>query len=216
MTARLDKRQLIMQAAEQLFATRRFHEITMDDVSSAAGVAKGTLYRYFADKDDLFFQTSTNGFEELCELIARNVPSGAPFADQLLRACVQISGFFDRRHQLMRMMQAEDGRMFQARGPLRARWVQKRKKLVTAVAGIIARGVAEGQVRRDMSAEVLAEILLGLMRMRARDLADAPPSMRRHEIMIDLFRHGAGVPDRDISRPGTASSLARTQAGDNA
>jgi AcrR family transcriptional regulator len=199
MTAKLDKRQLIMQAAEKLFTTRRFHEITMDDVSAAAGVAKGTLYRYFADKDELFFQTSTNGFDELCELITLNVPLGEPFADQILKSCIQISGFFEQRHQLMRMMQAEDERLFQAKGALRQRWVDKRKKLVTAIAGIIARGVAEGQVRRDMSAEVLAEILLGLMRMRAHDLADAPPAMRRHEVIIDLFRHGVGCASRTQS-----------------
>ncbi|NJL30924.1 MAG: TetR/AcrR family transcriptional regulator, partial [Phycisphaerales bacterium] len=31
----------------------------------AAGVGKGTIYRYFKDKDDLFFSTAAQGFEDL-------------------------------------------------------------------------------------------------------------------------------------------------------
>ena len=106
-----EKRHLIMQAAEKLFTSRRFHEITMEDVAAAADVAKGTIYLYFRDKEDLFAQTCTAGLEEMCELL-EPVPEEAPFAEQLLGACRQFSEFFERRHQLMRMMQAEEARMF--------------------------------------------------------------------------------------------------------
>jgi TetR/AcrR family fatty acid metabolism transcriptional regulator len=206
MNGRTDKRQSIMQAAEKLFTSRRFHEITMDDVAASAGLAKGTLYRYFQDKEDLFFQTSTGGFDELCEIITRTVPTKAPFAQQLLRACRQISGFFQRRRQLLRMMQAEDGRLFHCRGAMRQRWLDRRRKLLSAIKEILAKGVSEGQVRRDISTEVLAHVLLGLMRMRAHELADMPERMRRHEVIIDLFRHG-------VSAAGGSKGL---QSGDRA
>jgi len=184
------KRQSIMQAAEHLFTSRRFHEITMDDVASSARVAKGTLYRYFHDKDDLFFQTSTSGFEELCLLLSTNVPNDAPFAEQLLVASRHISAFFDRRRPLLRMMQAEHGRLFQTHSAMRHRWLDKRRNLVSAVAQILGRGILEGQVRKDLSSEMPAEVFLGLMRMRANDLAYLPETTRRHEVIIDLFRRG--------------------------
>ncbi|MCG3179106.1 MAG: hypothetical protein BIFFINMI_01437 [Phycisphaerae bacterium] len=199
---RPDKRPQIMQAAERLFTSRRFHEITLDDVAQSAGVGKGTIYRYFADKDDLFFQTATNGFAELCELLNVQVPAGASFAAQLTEACAQISGFFDRRRELFRMMQAEDGRMNWCRGPIRDRWMQTRKSLVAAVARIIAKGVAEGQVRTDIAPEVLANFLLGLLRTRARDLADADPAYRRLEVVVEMFCNGArGDVEVALGRP---------------
>ena len=34
----------------------------MDHVAAAAGVAKGTLYGHFEDKEDLFFQMCSGGF----------------------------------------------------------------------------------------------------------------------------------------------------------
>ena len=44
-----------MRAAEKLFTSRRYHEISLDAVVQEARVGKGTIYRYFQSKDDLFF-----------------------------------------------------------------------------------------------------------------------------------------------------------------
>lgn len=186
------KSQQIMQAAERLFTSRRFHEITMEDVAREAGVGKGTLYRYFQDKDDLFFQTATNGFDELCELLRQKVPGSASFAQQLLIACRHISRFFERRRQLSRMIQSEDGRMAWCAGDLHQRWTEHRKRLVAAMADMVRKGIAEGEVREDIAPDVLATFLLGMLRTRGRDLCDAPQAMRQHEVVVELFCRGAG------------------------
>jgi AcrR family transcriptional regulator len=196
MASEQDKRRLIMQAAEELFTTRRFHEITMDDVAALAKVAKGTLYHHFKDKEDLFFQASTSGLEELCELIQRSAGGNETYADQLLHVCREISSFFEKRRQLLRMMQSEDDRHFRATDLWGRRWLQKRRQLVLALAGILARGVDEGQVRRDVPPESLAGMLLGLLRVRARDLGEAAPEMRRFEVVLDMFNNGACGPVR--------------------
>lgn len=49
-----DKRREILDAAEQVFATRGFTSARMDDIADTAGVAKGTLYLYFSSKQELF------------------------------------------------------------------------------------------------------------------------------------------------------------------
>lgn len=192
---RCDKSQSIMQAAERLFTSRRFHEITMDDVAKEAGVGKGTIYRYFRDKDDLFFQTATRGFDELCELLQRKVPGHAAFGEQVLVACRQIGQFFERRRQLFRMIQTEDGRMSWCQGEMRERWMESRKRLVAALAEMIGKGVAEGAVRNDIPPEVLAHFLLGMLRTHGRDMGEVAPDMRPHEVVVDLYLHG-------VSRPG--------------
>lgn len=193
--AKGDKRLKIMQAAERLFTSRRFHEITLDDVAQTARVGKGTIYRYFQDKDDLFFQTATSGFDELCELLRRQISPAAGFTAQLVEACTQIGGFFAKRRQLFRMMQAEEGRMNWCRGSIRDRWMERRKALVAAVAGILGKGVAEGAIRGDVHPDVLAALLLGLLRTRARDLAD--PENCPLERVVEVFCNGAGRPTAD-------------------
>jgi AcrR family transcriptional regulator len=49
-----ERRQVILDAALSVFAERGFEAARLDDVAAKAGVAKGTLYLYFDDKEKLF------------------------------------------------------------------------------------------------------------------------------------------------------------------
>ena len=182
-----NKKKQIMRVVEKLATNRRFHEITLDEVAEAAGVGKGTIYRYFADKDDLFFQVATSGFDELCELLKRTIPCNTSFTERLLNACKQITRFFAARRQLLQMMQTEANLVYWRKGKNRQRWLGKRKMLVNALADIFCDGIAEGSLRTDISAEVMATYLLGLLRTRARDLQDVPENMKNCELLVNMF-----------------------------
>ena len=190
-----DKRLVIMQTAEKLFKSRRIHEITLDEVAQKARVGKGTIYLYFENKDDLFFQVATSGFDELCELIREQVSLEDRFEDQLLQMCRAISAFFGKRREMFQMMMAEDARMNGVQRSLRERWIMRRKKLREAVALVIGRGVTEGRIRTDIPAETLATLLMGLMRTRAHELDKQPegePLVIDIALIIDIFINGAG------------------------
>ena len=195
--ARRDQKQEIMQAAEKLFANRRFHEVTLDEVAQLAKVGKGTIYRHFRDKDDLFFQAATSGFEELCELLNKKIPDSARFQDRLLATCQEITNFFYRRRQLFRLMQMEEGRVLWEGGTLWEHWLEKRQALVETLIRLLDQGAAEGAVRRDVKSDVLAVMLLGLLRTGARYLVHAGQSESQLELIISVFLHGAAGPRSD-------------------
>jgi AcrR family transcriptional regulator len=193
-----DKKQRIIQAAEQLFRTRRFHEITLDEIAREADVGKGTIYLYFSDKEDLIFQAAVAGFDEMCALLRQSVREGVAFRDGLLRICETISAFFRNRRPLFRIILSESSRAMESRGAgLRQRWQERRKTMTEAVAAVIERGVASGEIRRDIPPEILAEFLLGMLRTRSWELEDRPESQRSHALMVNLFTKGAG-----LRRPG--------------
>lgn len=50
------KRSAILAAALEVFAAEGFAAARLDDVAARAGVAKGTIYLFFEDKEDLFEQ----------------------------------------------------------------------------------------------------------------------------------------------------------------
>jgi len=50
------RRQAILEAAIDVFSSDGFATARLDDVAAKAGVAKGTIYLFFKDKEDLFEQ----------------------------------------------------------------------------------------------------------------------------------------------------------------
>lgn len=49
-----ERRQVLLRAARDVFATKGFHDAKVDDITALAGVAKGTFYLYFPDKRSVF------------------------------------------------------------------------------------------------------------------------------------------------------------------
>lgn len=60
-----DTRTKILQAALQLFAKRGFDGTTTKDLAKSAGVAEGTLFRYFASKKAILIEVATAGWVEI-------------------------------------------------------------------------------------------------------------------------------------------------------
>jgi AcrR family transcriptional regulator len=51
---KVERRQQILHHAREVFARRGYHAAKIDDIVSAAGVARGTFYLYFEDKRSIF------------------------------------------------------------------------------------------------------------------------------------------------------------------
>lgn len=46
----------IIKAATEIFSTRPYHQVKMEEIAESAGLGKGTLYCYFSGKEELFTQ----------------------------------------------------------------------------------------------------------------------------------------------------------------
>jgi AcrR family transcriptional regulator len=185
------KRRDIMRAAEELFTSRRFHEITLEKVAEIAGVGKGTIYLYFKDKDDLFFQTALAGFDRLLELLAETVPAEGPFERRIAAASLEISRYYRARRKWHRMMQSEDVMVLLKKKSIRFAWLARRKALITFITRIFENGAAEKKLRTDIPARTLANILAEMLRIQAMYLPDTPAGDRQTRMLVDLFYRGA-------------------------
>jgi AcrR family transcriptional regulator len=59
----------ILTAAAQLFAAHHFHQARMEDIAELAEVGKGTLYRYFKDKEELYMALLSDVAEQWTERV---------------------------------------------------------------------------------------------------------------------------------------------------
>ena len=129
--------------------------------------------------------------------LAATLATTPPFRERLLHACKNLSAFFQARRPLFRVILSEGERATEGGGlNLRQRWRKRRKTLTEAVSAIIAQGMASGQIRADLPADILAEYLLGMLRTRSWELEDRPESRRKLPSVVDLFLNGASLPSR--------------------
>ena len=63
----------ILDAATLIFSEKGFSRANTDEIAKKAGLGKGTLYRYFKDKKDIFFSVVDRGLGKLKEKILKGV-----------------------------------------------------------------------------------------------------------------------------------------------
>lgn len=95
----------ILDAAAQLFAKRRYHEVRMDDIAGHAGVAKGTLYRYYRDKEDLYLALTIHGMHRLYEESQSNIIGPGDSEQKLLDFITHIVRFYEQYPYFLELIQ---------------------------------------------------------------------------------------------------------------
>jgi AcrR family transcriptional regulator len=68
---RTELKEKILQSAMENFAKNGFDRTRMEDIATGAGLAKGTLYLYFKNKEDLFYAICDHNLEELRNQLSR-------------------------------------------------------------------------------------------------------------------------------------------------
>ncbi len=82
-------RRVLLAAGRRLFGEQGLYDSRIEDLTRHAGIAKGTLYGYFENKEQLLEAVVTAGFEELLAHVrhaAAGVPAGAPRIERVVSA----------------------------------------------------------------------------------------------------------------------------------
>ncbi len=138
------RREAILAAALDEFASRGFEAARLDDVAKRAGVAKGTIYLYFRDKQSLFQELVRAMLTPLVGTIeglsAADVPMSA-LADTIVELFVR-EVYETRRKDVIRLMISE-GPRFPELAEFYYREVLSR--IIAAVRALLTRAVARGE-----------------------------------------------------------------------
>jgi TetR/AcrR family fatty acid metabolism transcriptional regulator len=78
-------RRRILETAQEVFFRDGFVEANLDEIARGAGVAKGTLYRYFDSKADLYVAVLAHGGDIFAERMRAARGEGLDAADQIRR-----------------------------------------------------------------------------------------------------------------------------------
>ncbi len=139
------RREAILSAALDEFSLRGFEAARLDDVAKRAGVAKGTIYLYFRDKESLFQELIRAMLTPLIGTIealgAADVPMSV-LTEQIVELFVR-EVYETRRKDVIRLMISE-GRRFPKLAEFYYREVLSR--IIAAVRALLRRAAARGEV----------------------------------------------------------------------
>jgi AcrR family transcriptional regulator len=111
--SRAATRERILASGTSLFADRGLHEVTTHDIASDAGVAAGTFYLHFPDKQTLFREIVFQAVGELRQGL-QDARGAARGVEQVVRAQADVLlSFAEQRADLVRILFGRDS---EARG----------------------------------------------------------------------------------------------------
>lgn len=85
--ALLDRRQVILNVAAELFSEQGYDRSSVRDIASRAGLLAGSVYHHFPSKDELYLAVHREGFRRLIEAVRAAVAEETDPWERLRRAC---------------------------------------------------------------------------------------------------------------------------------
>lgn len=163
----IDKYELIIAASRKLIEEMGFSALTMDKVAAEAGIAKGTVYLYFKNKNELMDKVLSAGFERMFEKIKTRVKLEKPGIGQL-KALIEenISHIYENGNFFKTIFLDEVNIVFLKKNSKES-FNLRRKRYADFIGQIIKAGADCGEFRMDIDSLKGGYMLLALIKTGA-------------------------------------------------
>lgn len=177
----------IQEAAMRVIARKGMSAATMADIANEAGIAKGTIYLYFRDRDALVTKTFETAIGELHARIDEALAIDRPIHEKIRAMMSAQIRYFNDNAEFFRLymsLRMPEGNAAQQRRQKRQCAPQYLAR-VNAFADILKRGMSRGEVRKADPRRLALFLIEGSIAITFERLhEDAPPP---EEQDIDLI-----------------------------
>lgn len=184
------KREKILEAAAELFSTKHYHEVMMDDVAKLISVAKGTVYNYFTSKEELYFTIMHTRMENLLSLLKQKIESEQNSIDSLRAFVIHLYMFMMKHRKFFLIYQRET---LNKQNSFCEDLLSLEKQMKQMILQIVSRGEVNG-VFRKVDEEFVISLIFGsiygaVQRGINENIPDETAAREKEEI-FDFILHG--------------------------
>ena len=193
---RNDKYHRILEAAAKVFANQGFHQSTVAQIAKEAGVADGTIYLYFKNKDDILVQFFSHRTKQVFDRFQAEVDRANSSLDKLR--------YLIHSH-LTEFQQDRDGAiLYQVETHSNNRLAEAQIKEMSKmyrdiISEIIEHGQQEGTIRKDLYVGLVKRFIIGAVDEVINTWIHADGDydlVSMADPLVELFIRGIGSPDR--------------------
>lgn len=183
------RREEILETAASLFARHGYSETDTQVLADKLGVGKGTLYRYFPSKRELFLATVDRVMRKLGEQINACVEEVDDSLEQVTRAVRTYIEFFDDNPDFVELLIQERAQFRDRKKPT---YFEHRDANAERWRGLYRALIADGRVRNvpvDRIRDVISQLLYGTMFTNYFTGRQKPADEQARDI-LDIFFNG--------------------------
>lgn len=190
---KLRRRNEIIDAAEKVFFSKGFENATMDDVAEKAEYSKGTLYIYFRNKEELMYAIKIRALLKLKEVFNKALKHEVSGLENVRNIGQSFIGFSHKYNDYFNLIMFFEGKSMDnlnIEDPFIKESILEHSPMVMFI-DIIEKGQADGSIRDDMPAWVIAHDLWsmssGVLQMitKQKQILDAHGYSGKEEHFVD-------------------------------
>ena len=149
-----ETREALFRAALDLFARKGFTETTVEDITEAADVGKGTFFNYFPSKDHILLAFGEMQLAKLEAAVEQAKLTSEPMPEFLRFLGVRMTQEPTRHPGIIRtLLQA-----YLSTTPVRAAMLDLQKRVHALHTEIVQLGQERGEIRKDLPASEIAHV----------------------------------------------------------
>ncbi len=159
----VNTKQKLHKAAVKLFLEKGFDMVSIDDITSEAGTAKGTFYLYFNNKEHIimeeFSKIDSNAYPEIFKRIDKSKS-----ASETLLLFVKEQHAYALEHVGLDMLKVVYYCQLTTPNNDRIALANENRSLYKILETIVLRGQESGEFRTDISTKYLVQLITFMMR----------------------------------------------------
>lgn len=186
--------QELQEAALRVISRKGLAAATMREIADEAGIAKGTIYLYFKDREDLLERTADFAFSKLGAELEATLPAIRDFAEKLTALIRTEVNFFDDHREFFRIYIALKNSPAEMHQTARRRRMCHPRYAVhlARLEKMLREGMARGEVRRADPARLALLVSESAVSLMLRRLTEDPPPKAEADVswLVDTLLHG--------------------------
>jgi len=190
------RRDQIIETSRQLFGERGTTEVSMDEIAANAGVARSTVYVYFANRDELLQACVQSMYDQLSEAFAVIFEDDSSPIERLRAVMVGVLGRIDENPAFFRLAMATQSTAGASGSEaVGGALMMIGLDMIRLLEDIVARGMESGLFRADLDKDravtLIGQQMYGALSVRAGEPESVPAGQAADEI-CDFVRRGLG------------------------
>jgi TetR/AcrR family fatty acid metabolism transcriptional regulator len=184
----------IQDATMRVIARKGMAAATMQEIADEAGVAKGTIYLYFRDRDELVEKTFETSMEKLFAQIDEALDRDVAFEDKLRAVMAAQLAFFSQNREFFRLylsLRMPEGNPERQRRQQRTCRPQYRQR-VDKLAEVLTSAIERGELRAFDAERLALFIIEGSTAVILERLTEktSPPESAEVDFLVGLILDG--------------------------